>query len=138
DINTADASRLNELPGVGEVTAGKIVKYREKYGEFARPEDIEKVTGIGPTTFKKMKDRIEVSSVSGVQSPRESSSGGKVNINRASAEELEQLPGVGVTYAERIVEYRSKHGSFSSLDELTRVSGIGPVTVSKLRSEAEI
>lgn len=50
---------------------------------------------------------------------------GKVNINTASVEEISMLPGIGETYAKRIVEYRQKHGPFLSVEELTNVKGIG-------------
>lgn len=56
-----------------------------------------------------------------------------VNVNRASAEELEQLPGVGPVLAERIIEYRRQNGRFNSVDELLEVSGIGPKKLESMR-----
>lgn len=50
---------------------------------------------------------------------------GKININTASVEELSMLPGVGKTYAERIVEHRLKYGLFLSVDDLLNIKGIG-------------
>ncbi|MBU6430170.1 MAG: ComEA family DNA-binding protein, partial [Cyanobacteria bacterium REEB65] len=58
---------------------------------------------------------------------------GKVHLNRASAEDLEQLPGVGPGLAARILDYRSRHGSFHSVDELREVSGIGDRRLERLR-----
>ena len=52
----------------------------------------------------------------------------KININKASAEELTQLKGVGPSIAAKIVEYRDKNGPFKSPEDLTMVSGIGPKT----------
>ena len=59
---------------------------------------------------------------------------GKVNINKASAAELETLPGIGAVYAQRIVEYREAHGSFKTIQELEQVQGIGPATVEKIKA----
>jgi competence protein ComEA len=50
---------------------------------------------------------------------------GKVNINSASVQELDGLPGIGPTLAQRITEYRNSHGSFARIEDLNEVSGIG-------------
>ncbi len=49
----------------------------------------------------------------------------KLNINRASKSDLEKLPGIGPTIAERIVNYREEHGAFKSIEDLKNVKGIG-------------
>lgn len=60
---------------------------------------------------------------------------GKININTASAKELESLSGIGPVLAERIIDYREAYGSFAKIDELTKVSGIGPTVLKKIRDE---
>lgn len=60
NINTADAERLKEIPGVGDVTAAKIISYREENGSFKTIEGLKDVNGIGDKTFEKMKDIITV------------------------------------------------------------------------------
>jgi len=56
-----------------------------------------------------------------------------ININTATADELQGLPGIGPAYSKRILIYRKKHGGFSSIDELRNIKGIGPKTMEKLR-----
>ena len=56
-----------------------------------------------------------------------------VDINTATAEELETLDGIGPVMAQRIIDYRKKYGPFSSVDELLNVSGIGRSTLEKFR-----
>ncbi|MCH7792129.1 MAG: ComEA family DNA-binding protein [Planctomycetes bacterium] len=59
-----------------------------------------------------------------------------INVNIASAAELELLPGIGPTLAARIVADREANGPFASLDDVARVRGIGPRTVDKIRDLA--
>lgn len=54
------------------------------------------------------------------------SAGGKVNLNTATAEELDALPKVGPVLAKRIVEWREQHGPFASVEDLDAVDGVGP------------
>lgn len=61
------------------------------------------------------------------------SSGGPVNLNTATAAELETLPRIGPAMAQRILDYRTANGPFTSVDELTDVPGIGEATLDGLR-----
>ena len=56
----------------------------------------------------------------------------KVSINTATVEQLQQLPGVGPSTAQRIVEHRETHGLFQAVEELMEVKGIGPSKYEKL------
>lgn len=57
---------------------------------------------------------------------------GPINLNTATVEQLDTLPGVGPVIAGRIIQWRTRHGRFTSVDELREVEGIGPVTWTKL------
>lgn len=58
---------------------------------------------------------------------------GKLNVNTATAQELEMLPEIGPALSQRIVDYRTDNGYFDSVDELTEVTGIGPKSIEKIR-----
>ncbi len=59
--------------------------------------------------------------------------GGLININTATAAELDRLPRIGPSIAQRIVEYREANGPFTKVEDLMRVKGIGPATFEQLR-----
>lgn len=61
DLNTASAAELEQLPGIGPVTAGKIVAYREERGPFTSVDQIQRVSGIGPAIFAGLEDLVTVS-----------------------------------------------------------------------------
>lgn len=61
------------------------------------------------------------------------SSGGPVSLSQASAEALDGLPGIGPVLADAIVRWRTEHGGFGSVDEITEVPGIGPALLERLR-----
>lgn len=64
--------------------------------------------------------------------------GGRVDVNRASADQLVALPGIGPVLAERIVAHRTTEGPFASVDALTAVSGIGPRVLERLRDHVVV
>lgn len=60
NLNTASQAELETLPGIGPVTAQKIIQYRQEHGPFQKIEDILDVPGIGEKTFEAIKDLITV------------------------------------------------------------------------------
>lgn len=62
----------------------------------------------------------------------------RVNINTATVEELTMLPGIGPSYAQRIVEHREKNGPFKKVEDLLNVRGIGEKTFEKIRDRLTI
>jgi len=65
-------------------------------------------------------------------------SSGPININRATLRQLDALDGVGPVIAGRIIEYRKKNGSFLTVDDLQKVSGIGAAKFAQIKSKVRI
>ena len=60
DLNTATAEELQELPGIGEVIAQRIIDYRELCGRFLDPEQLMEVDGIGRAKYEKLRELVTV------------------------------------------------------------------------------
>jgi len=85
-------------------------------------DDSESREGSGLTAIDSVAERAEAQ----VNYP--------INLNSASAAQLEALPGIGATRAQAIVDYRSSNGPFKAAAEVVNVPGIGPKTYEKIKS----
>jgi competence protein ComEA len=156
DLNRASRAELMQLPGVGKNLAERILHYREAHGSFRQVNELRKVPGIGPAMMERLRPWVWIGSdedenePAGDQNPtsrkkkpagsedrppgqREAALKGlTININKASREELQRLPGIGPKMSQRIIDEREKR-PFASVDELRRVSGIGPKILARLR-----
>jgi len=142
DPNTAGEEDLDRLPGVGPAVAGRIVQVRQDHGLFAEPGDLLLVPGVGPATLARIAPYLEwpiQPQLGGsVRPPRPDTDPtarkpARLDLNRASREELEGLPGIGPVMAGRILTLRANVGRFRRLDELQSVQGIGSATIERLR-----
>jgi competence protein ComEA len=117
---TKDGKKIRHLPHHNHI--GEIDIYHLKSASGR----IHEVKWIDPTNFAKAKVHLEQHYLDYKQK-RAKAFGLKstVNINKASAKELMQLPHIGEKRAQNIIEYRKTHGNFKSVEELRRVPGIG-------------
>ena len=142
DPNTAGEEDLDRLPGVGPAVAGRIIQMRQDRGPFAGPGDLLSVPGVGPATLARITPYLEWSTQpqlrGSARPPRPDTDPAarkpvRIDLNRASREELERLPGIGPVMAQRILTLRENAGRFRELEELRSVQGIGPATIERLR-----
>ena len=140
NINTANASELEKLPGVGAVTAQRIIEYRNQHGNFSRPEDLINVKGIGKSKLAQILPHVTAMNAGGSYSAgtrviQPQSTLGQIDINRADQKQLEGLTGVGAVTAKRIIEYRNQHGRFTKPEDLLKVRGIGAAKLNNMRHQ---
>ena len=157
NVNTATATELEALPGIGPSKATAIVEYREANGPYSSLGELDAVPGIGPATLENMKSEVEFGeggaapvavettpdaapspAMELAAPPPTGKSGGGVNVNTASSSQLESLPGIGPAKARAIVEDREAKGPFASCSDLTRVNGIGDATVKTIGDDCAV
>ncbi len=119
DPDRASVADLARLPGIGMRLAKEIVADREIRGPFGKPEGLWRVDGIGPATVRRLEPFLRFSAP-------QPAVAGPLNLNTATGNELERLPGIGPRLAGAILAYRDKHGAFADPSELEHVPGIGP------------
>ncbi|HEY7425227.1 MAG TPA: helix-hairpin-helix domain-containing protein [Gemmataceae bacterium] len=157
ELNQADHAQLLQLPGVGENLARRIEAYRVEHHGFRNVEELRQVGGIGPKLLEKLRPFVHVEPAVGDEEGEPSREplrrvvperqrekqpvavkGKKVlpaqplDVNRATQEDLQRLPGIGPKLSQRLVEARAKK-AFQSVDDLRRVPGIGPKILERLR-----
>jgi len=103
-------------------------------------DDILQRAGLLPPGETPLKLKVTVlGAVDNQSSPTsEEQQTGKVNINSATAAELDSLSGIGPTKAQAIVDYRNQNGPFRSIDDLLNVTGIGPKTLETIRDQITV
>jgi competence ComEA-like helix-hairpin-helix protein len=132
DVDRADLAQLSRLPRVGLGLAKGIVADRNAHGPFGSLEGLDRVSGVGPGLLKLLGPHVVFSGAGG---QRDSEVAAPLDINTASATELDALPGIGPTRAAAIVQYRQAHGPFASVEQLLGVPGFGPAAVARVKQQ---
>ena len=120
NVNAASKSKLDQLYGIGPAKAKAIIEARP----YRSVDELTRAKGIGDVTLSRIRDYITAGNAGYDEPVEETSSSGKININRASSYKLKTLPGIGEVLSKRIINARP----FNSIHEVKDVKGIGPKT----------
>ena len=139
DLITVDVKGAVKAPGIYDLPVGSRVNDAvQKAGGLTEQADskalnlAQKVSDEA-LVYVPTKGEEVASQQAGSGAPSSTSKDKKVNLNKASLEELKQVKGLGGKRAQDIIDHRESNGKFKSVDELKKVSGIGAKTIEKLK-----
>lgn len=140
-----DVTGLVRKPGVYEFPPGaRVIDAVERAGGARSGADLTLLNLAAPLVdgqqilVPKEGTAVSTGGTTGATGGTTGTAGGLINVNTADATALEALNGVGPVLAAAIVAYREEHGSFTSVDQLEEVPGIGPSTLEELRDQVTI
>ena len=139
DLITVDVKGAVKAPGIYDLPVGSRVNDAvQKAGGLTEQADSKSLNLAQKVSDEALvyvpaKGEESASEKTGSGAPSSTSKDKKVNLNKASMEELKQVKGLGGKRAQDIIDHRESNGKFKSVDELKKVSGIGAKTIEKLK-----
>ena len=137
DLITVDVKGAVKTPGIYDLPVGsRINDAVQKAGgltDNADSKSINLAQKISDESLVYVPTKGEDTSQATQSNASNSKENKKVNLNKASLEELKQVKGLGAKRAQDIIDHRDTNGKFKSVDELKKVSGIGAKTIEKLK-----
>ena len=139
DLITVDVKGAVKSPGIYDLPVGSRVNDAvQKAGGLTEQADSKSLNLAQKVSDEALvyvpsKGEEVASQQAGSGAPSSTSKDKKVNLNKASLEELKQVKGLGGKRAQDIIDHRETNGKFKSVDELKKVSGIGAKTIEKLK-----
>lgn len=124
DLNSADSVQLIGIYGIGATLSSRIIKYRNRLGGFISSEQLKEVYGLDTAVISEIKKKSYI---------EENFTPRRLDINLATEKELAAHPYIRYEIAKAITAYRFQHGNFKSIDELTQIAIINPVTFEKIK-----
>ena len=122
ELNSADSLELESVRGIGPAFASRIIRFRMRLGGFYRKEQLLEVYGMDSVKYNQLKDLIQVN--------RESIS--KINLNTFTFDEIRRHPYLTYKQMNAIIQYRSQHGSFKSIDDLMKIAILNEEIIRKI------
>ena len=129
DPNTADEKMWQQL-GVAPSVIKTLFKFRERGGNFMKPEDIRKIYGLKPEQCERLIPYVRIPEDKQIDRKGEREKGNDskpvliVDINKAGLDQWRALPGLGSGYAQRIFNFREKLGGFYTIQQVSQTYGL--------------
>ena len=139
DLITVDVKGAVKSPGIYDLPVGSRVNDAvQKAGGLTEQADSKSINLAQKVSDEALvyvptKGEEVANQQTNSGAPSSTSKDKKVNLNKASLEELKQVKGLGGKRAQDIIDHRESNGKFKSVDELKKVSGIGAKTIEKLK-----
>jgi competence protein ComEA len=111
EVNEADTTAFISLPGIGSKLATRIVNFRDKLGGFYSVDQVGETFGLPDSTFQKIKPYLKI----------DKTLIRKININKATADELKAHPYIKYSLANPIIAFRNEHGPFAKVDDIKQI-----------------
>lgn len=134
--NTSYAEKIEKLEAkVSELQNTKKSDLTTDQNSISKPLQEETPIINEPSSNPTAESTQNSGKVAGTSTTSKPTITGKININTASETELDSLPGIGPTYAKRIIEYRNANGGYKSIEDIKNVKGIGDKTFDKFKDK---
>lgn len=122
EINAADSLELERIRGIGPAFASRIIRFRKRIGGFYRKEQLLEIYGMDSLKYDQLKDQIQVNS--GLIT--------KLNINTFTFDEIRHHPYLNYKQMNAIIQYRTQHGSYKSIDDLRKIAILNEEIIRKI------
>ncbi|MEZ5084088.1 MAG: helix-hairpin-helix domain-containing protein [Bacteroidales bacterium] len=138
DPNTVSEEELKEI-GLQEYIISTFLNYRKNGGQFSNTEDIKKIYGITDDLYTQLEDYVHIAEDTAfIAKGTLERSGLIIEINSADTLDLQQLQGIGPSFARRIIKYRDLLGGYSCHEQLLEVYGMDSTRYANIKNHISI
>ena len=122
ELNTADSAKLTELKGIGPSFAACIINYRKQLGGFVNKLQLKEIYGIDSAKYNELSNQVTIN-------PSKIT---RIDINKATVDDLRRFPYLEFKQMSAIVEYRKQHGNYQSANDLHEIVLLNDEIVRKI------
>ncbi|NNC62797.1 MAG: helix-hairpin-helix domain-containing protein [Flavobacteriaceae bacterium] len=124
DLNSATATDLQQITGIGPVLSSRIIRFRERLGGFMVTEQLLDVYGLDREVAEKAMKMFQVLNAPEIR---------KINLNKAQVNELTSLVYLNRAIARKIVAYREQLGRYDSIEQLTKIEDFPTERIQRIK-----